>query len=435
MTPKETIEQVLAQADEGEARELFLQTMRSCVRAGLLEAMAHEVELLCGPKYFPDSESECKRAGSERGQIYTDAGKEEIRRPRVRTVDGDEVRLESYRLASDQRNLFERVVESVAAGLPVRGVEKCLNGAVKKTQASEMWLEKSAELLDQFRERSLVAEDWLAIMIDGVFIGNEQCIVVAIGIQSDGTKTVLDFEPGNSESAEVCGLLLERIIERGFCLPDGQRLLACLDGSKALRKAVKRFWGDVAIQECLIHAQRVTHAKLPGKAQEEAKRLFDKLRKAQGKDAGEEAFKELVAHVGKHNDSAEEQLLKRQDSLLTFHRLDVSSELNVTFLSTNLIENVIRNWRKATNQVKRWKFGKGNMISRWSAVGLLSAEEGFRKIRGHEKLEALSAALRRKEGDKSPDLDSATAIPATAGMASAPSKSETHCETEKDNVN
>jgi transposase-like protein len=424
---------MLAQADEGEARELFSKMMRSCVRAGLLEAMAHEVDLLCGPKYHPDAESEFKRAGSERGHYYSDAGKEEIRRPRVRTKDGEEVTLESYRQASDQGNLFDRVVETIAAGMPVRGAEKCFDGAVKKTQASEMWVEKSAEALHRFRERSLVADNWLAIMVDGVFIGNEKCIVIAIGIQSDGSKHVLDFEPGSSENAETCGLLLERIVERGFTVAQGQRVLACLDGSKALRKAVKRMWSDAVIQECLVHTERVTHAKLPRKAQEEAKRLFDRLRKAQGSENGEEAFTELVEHVGRHNDTAAENLRDRKEALLAIHRLDVSSELNVTFLSTNLIENVIRNWRKTTHQIKNWKFGKDGMISRWTAVGLLNAEDGFRKIRGHQKLDDLVRALQR--GEESPEKDCVPGPSATAPGPSTPSFSETPCKTEETNLN
>jgi hypothetical protein len=42
----------------------------------------------------------------------------------------------------------------------------------------------------------------------------------------------------------------------------------------------------------------------------------------------------------------------------------------VTFLSTNLIENVLRNWREATGNVKRWN-EKEDMIPLWMASGLL----------------------------------------------------------------
>ena len=64
----------------------------------------------------------------------------------------------------------------------------------------------------------------------------------------------------------------------------------------------------------------------------------------------------------------------------------------MTFLSTNLIENVLRNWREATGNVKRWN-EKEDMIPRWMASGLLWAEAGFRRIRHAEDLPRLAAAL------------------------------------------
>jgi hypothetical protein len=61
--------------------------------------------------------------------------------------------------------------------------------------------------------------------------------------------------------------------------------------------------------------------------------------------------------------------------------LNVSAELNKIFLSTNRIENVIRNLRLATGSVKRWKTNGGSdMVSRWVATGLIRAEQGFRLI-------------------------------------------------------
>jgi len=59
--------------------------------------------------------------------------------------------------------------------------------------------------------------------------------------------------------------------------------------------------------------------------------------------------------------------------------------LNVSSLSTNLIENMLRNWREATGNVKRWN-EKEDMIPRWMASGLLWAEAGFRRTRHAEDL-------------------------------------------------
>jgi hypothetical protein len=41
-------------------------------------------------------------------------------------------------------------------------------------------------------------------------------------------------------------------------------------------------------------------------------------------------------------------LSDRKEEILVVHRLNVPATLNVTLLSTNAIENVIRNWREQT---------------------------------------------------------------------------------------
>jgi putative transposase len=64
--------------------------------------------------------------------------------------------------------------------------------------------------------------------------------------------------------------------------------------------------------------------------------------------------------------------------------------INVSFQSTNLIENVLRNWREATCNVRRWN-EKEDMIPRWMASWLLWAEAGFRIIRHAEALPRLAA--------------------------------------------
>jgi hypothetical protein len=73
----------------------------------------------------------------------------------------------------------------------------------------------------------------------------------------------------------------------------------------------------------------------------------------------------------------------------------------VTFLSTNLIENVLRNWREATGNVKRWN-EKEDMIPLWMASGLLWAEAGFRRIRHAEDLPRLAAALALSTASEAP---------------------------------
>lgn len=394
----QTIESILLQADDQEAQRLFDELMRNSARIGLLRALETEVDMLCGPKYKPVEDQEFRRAGSEKGVAYINGEKTEINRPRVRTADNEnseEIRLETYRLASDQNNLFGLIKDAVAAGASMRGIGKCHGGAVKKSQASEMWIEASLEVFHEYRTRSLLSEDWVALMLDGVSLGRDKCAIVAIGIRADGTKQTLDFEVGASENATTCTALLERIVERGFGPPPDQRLLVLADGAKALKKATLKLWPDAVYQECLVHAERVTLGKLAKKYHEEVVVLFKNLRNAQGETDSEESFDELCEGVKQRNAKAGEDLEVRKDALLAFQRLGVPSTLNTTFLSTNLIENVFRNFRTHTKGIKRWQDDK--MINRWVATGLLKAEEGFRKVSGHKDIPILLEKLKAQK--------------------------------------
>lgn len=404
----ERLREAFLQGEEREAALLFREMLHRSVRLGLYEAMAEEVERLCGPRYRPDPDSPYQRAGSEKGVAYLDGGKDEVRRPRVRHETEGEVKLATYAAASSPQGLFEQVVAAVAQGLPVRGVERAFDGAVSKSEASRMWTEKSREQLELLRGRALDDADWLCVLIDGVWLTRELCVVVAVGIDTEGNKRVLDFEQGPSESATTVEALLKRLRSRGVSAKAGRRLLVLRDGSSAIAAGVRRLWPDAVQQECLVHAHSNLRDAVRRRDRADLDLRFKALREAQGKAAGEEAFDDLMEFVSERNAAAALALGARRGVLLAFHRLEVPSTLNTTFLSTNLIENVLRNWREATGNVKRWN-EKQDMVPRWMAAGLLWAEAGFRKIRHAEDIPRLATAL---------SLSASSSSPASAGDSS-----------------
>lgn len=390
----EKLKAAFLQGGERESTELFNQLIRVSIREAFWQMMDDEVQTLCGPRYRPDDESEFKRAGSEKGSVYLDGGKEEVRRPRVRHESEGEVTLESYKAASNQQGLFEQIVGMVCEGMSQRGVERASKGSISKSSVSRMWEEKSREQLALLRERRLDQNEWLAIMIDGVFIGNKHCVVIALGIDAGGRKQVLDFESGNTESRETVNRLIDRLKKRGVKAGEAAALLVVRDGSKAIKSAVERCWPKACQQACLVHVERNITDRVRMRDRAEVQRLFKRLRQAEGKDAGEEAFEDLREFLAERNAGAALALSDQRDDILCLHRLGVPATLNTSFLSTNAIENVIRNWREHTNNIKHWSV-KSDMVERWAASGLLWAESGFRRIRHFEELPKLREALTR----------------------------------------
>ena len=87
-------------------------------------------------------------------------------------------------------------------------------------------------------------------------------MIVALGINIDGCKTVLGLREGATENAAVVSELLGDLASRGldFSVPR----LYVLDGGKALAAAVRRHAGEAAmIQRCQVHKRRNVIDHLP----------------------------------------------------------------------------------------------------------------------------------------------------------------------------
>jgi transposase-like protein len=383
------------QAGIEDFKGVFQDRIRTMVRQGILDLIAQEVTDLCGEIHRPNG-GIYSRAGTEPVTITTSSGKEPIAKRRVRVMREDgtkcEVVLNSYEEIRRSKGIFDEILEGMTHGTSSAGVGR-MTGTSKGTVAAA-WKVRSNELLTAFRARDLSGIDVLAVYVDGIFLSGDRCVVVAMVIDTKGYKHVLDFEEGSSESAEVVNGLLGRIADRGLVVGRDRRVLVLRDGSAAIAKAVSKFWPDAVQQECLVHVERVVCGKLSYKHQKEFVGKMNHLRAVQGAEAGEEAFDGVLKYVKERNFAAFEALEARRDVILALHRLDVPSTLNVTFLSTNHIENVMGNARGTIGRVCRWH-DETNQAARWMAVALLRAQSGFRRVRGHEQLGDLAAALGR----------------------------------------
>jgi putative transposase len=89
---------------------------------------------------------------------------------------------------------------------------------------------------------------------------------------------------------------------------------------------------------------------------------------------------------------------------LTLMRLGLTGNLAQTLCSTNPCESMIEIVRYTQRNVKRWR--EGDMRKRWTAAGMLVAEQQFRRIIGYRDLAKLVIAVERHALDassKNPD--------------------------------
>ena len=413
---------LLGQASVSEAGGIFREYLRGGVRMMLAEVMAAEVAELCGAKYYPSEGATCRRSGSTSGYMVWEGNREDVRRPRVRRRKGngstEEVGLRTYESARQLDQLHAMVLRALSAGVSGRemGEVHPESPGVSKSSVSRLWVQAGKKLVDELRTRDIASRDWLVLMLDGIVLSKEQTAIVAIGVVSDGTKHVLDFELGSTENSEVCRDLMARLVERGFAT--SRRLLAVLDGSSALKKAVVKFFPDAVIQRCLVHKERNLRARLSKRDWGELARLFKRLREVQGEEAAREVLGELEEFLGKKNAEALASLHEAGEELVALHVLGAPSTLHKSLLSTNLIENSFRNTRRKLGRVTRFRAAT-DQASRWLAYALLEVEKGFRRISGWRDLHALSRALERPPAT-SRSVGAATPLRPTASAPSPP---------------
>jgi len=306
-----------------------------------------------------------------------------------------EAPLATYANAQEPGELHRRMLEAFKVGVSSRDQER-LHGedtpGVSKSEVSRLWRREGEKCLATLRGRDIARNDWLVLMLDGIHLADDLMAVVALGIAEDGTKHLLDFELGASETAETAKGLVERLSRRGFAPAKGCRLLAVLDGSAALKSALLSYWPDTVVQRCLVHKERNVFRFLRRQDWKELKRLFGRLRRAQGLAAGQEALREIERFVGERNKAGLESLREAGDELLALHRLEVPATLNISLLSTNLIENPFRNMRRKMERVSRWDAAT-DQPSRWLGYALTEVERGFRRVRHAADLEKLREAL------------------------------------------
>jgi transposase-like protein len=353
-----------------------------------------EVRQKVGPPYRPDPARGSVRWGRQPGYVVFGGQKIPLPRPRVRTREGKEVELDSYRRLQQDGRMQRAVAERVVCGLSTRkyrrAVQAVLDGyGIHKSSVSRHFVRATAQQLQQLCERRLEKLNLVALLIDGIdFAG--QTLIIALGVEENGTKQVLGLWQGATENATVCKALLEDLMGRG--LDPERRYLVVIDGSKALRAAVEKMFGERAeVQRCQLHKRRNLKDHLPKECQADYDRqLRNAYAMASYADA-KAALQRLWRQLCEVNPSAARSLEEGMEETLTLHRLGVGPLLRRSLASTNLMESCLSTVRHVARNVKRWQ--GGDHIARWTAAGLLEAEKKFRKVKGYRELKELAGKL------------------------------------------
>jgi transposase-like protein len=174
-------------------------------------------------------------------------------------------------------------------------------------------------------------------------------------------------------------------------------MLAVIDGSKALRVALRKYCGERGlVQRCQLHKRRNVCGHF---ADENATHWDRKLARAYdqpGYRSAKKALQRILRGLVDLNPSAARSLEEGLEETLTLHRLNALLELRRTFRSMNPIESACGVVRLARGNVKGWR--PADQLERWAGSGLLVAERQFRRIVGFRALPRFLGLLEEQRG-------------------------------------
>lgn len=380
----------------GAAKEGLLALSVGVGLAVVHELFEAEVTRLAGPKGKHHPERRAYRHGQEARQVTLGGRRVQVDKPRVRSVNDEEVELRTFRAFAARDLLSAAALERMLAGLSTRRYPAGLEPvgeveplATSKSAVSRRFVQGTEQKLAELFGRDLSQLDLLAIFIDGILIA-DHCVVVALGVDSEGRKQPLGLWEGSTENKTVCNALLANLIDRGLD-PEQPRLFV-IDGGKAIRAAVGSTFGKHAvIQRCRAHKRRNVLDHLPQSERTFIGRKLDQAWKETNADRAEAQLRALAKHLEVKHPGAAASLLEGLEETLTVTRLGLSPSLLRTFKSTNPVESMISVGRTVARNVKRWRDGK--MVLRWTAAGLLEAEKQFRRVNGYREMPILRRAL------------------------------------------
>jgi putative transposase len=296
--------------------------------------------------------------------VTTAAGAVPVHQPRVNDKRVDPVTGERVRFSSQILPAWARKSPKMAEVLPLlylHGLSTSDFGpALEQFLGTGQGLSAATitRLTTQFQDeakvftnRSLADVDYVYLWVDGIHLkvrldADKVCLLVMIGVRSDGTKELVALADGYRESAESWGDLLRDCKRRGMGAP----VLAVGDGALGFWKALRDVFPDTAEQRCWWHKIGNVLSALPKSAHPGAKKALAEIYNAENRSHAAKAAKRFAEDYSTKWPKAAAKVSDDLDMLLAFY--DFPAEHWIHLRTTNPIESTFATVRLRTRVTK-----------------------------------------------------------------------------------
>ena len=357
-----------ANANDGGGRSLLDEIVRDGARQMLAAALKAEVAAYIDAHAGELDESGRRlvvRNGSHAGrEVLTAAGAVAVTAPRVNDKRIDADTGERQRFSSAILPAWARKSPQMTEVLPLLylhglstsdfgpALEQFLGSsaglsATTITRLTSQWQEEAKA----FGARDLSGTDFVYLWVDGIHLKvrleqEKLCLLVMIGVRSDGRKELVALADGYRESTESWADLLRSCRRRGMIAP----VLAVGDGALGFWKAMREVFPATREQRCWFHKQANVLSCLPKSAQPGAVAAMREIYNAEDLDHALAAIKAFEIDYGAKYPKAVAKIVDDADVLLEFYKYPAEHWIHLR--TTNPIESTFATVRLRTKVTK-----------------------------------------------------------------------------------
>ncbi|WP_079080679.1 IS256 family transposase [Streptomyces ardesiacus] len=341
-------------------------------------------------------------------QVTTAAGVVEVKAPRVNDKRVDEATGERKRFSSKTLPPWCRKSPKISEVLPLLYLHGLSSGAFMP--ALEQFLGSSAGLspatvtrLTQqwqadhaaFMDRDLAEVDYVYVWADGIHLNvrleeAKACVLVLIGVRTDGSKELVALKDGYRESGESWADLLRDCARRGMRAP----VLAVGDGALGFWKALAEVFPGTREQRCWVHKTANVLDSMPKSAQPGAKKAIQDIYNAEDRDHAAAAITTFAKLYGAKFPKAVKKITDDQEELLAFYNFPAEHWIHLR--TTNPIESTFATVRLRTKVTR----GVGSRAAALAMVFKLveSAQQRWRAVNAPHLVALVRAGARFERG-------------------------------------
>jgi transposase-like protein len=355
----------VVQIDEARIQDHLGELVRGTVEETLNSMLDAEADALCGAQRYERSPDRIDtRAGHYNRKFHTKAGEVDLKVPKLRRQTFETAIIERYKRR--ETSIEEALMEMYLAGVSVRRVEditEALWGTRVSSGTVSKLNKKVYKHIETWRNRPIEGA-YPYVYLDGIVLKRSWAgeiknvsVLVAIGVDQDGYRTILGVQEGHKEDKSGWGGFLEHLKARGL---KGVRLVIS-DACMGLIESVAEYYPEADWQRCTVHFYRNVFSHVPRNKTRDVAAMLKAIHAQESREAAETKAANVVdqlraLRLGKAAELVESKI----SETLTYYAYPSTHWIKLR--TNNPMERIMREIRRRTRVVGAFPDGESAVM-------------------------------------------------------------------------